>query len=406
MSMDKAIRFGGMSRRQVGMTIVKAALESQDMCPTELARLTGHSPTTVLRYRSGESVPSRAFLLDLLDKAPGVGFTFREIASPLGYRWVGSRDPRKFRRFGEFFSSVRVHANRNRDHFAIKLGVAVEAVRDVEHGLLPERPLLANLAKHYLPPDLNADAIAEAFPVLRPSAEELSIRATIEEIRSLGAGSRTRLALENELAGRLFPIARSMARKAGIAYGKPRDAEDVCGEAIVLAVKRQDPRRGLFFPYLKIVVRGLVRELNRMDMQSGVSAALRKHGFAYKEARRDLIQKLQREPTTQDLADYLDLPETVIFETARALDASFCALPENLESCLDRAVDLRPSGDTTATEEAQAFDRLLSLPDEQRELLFLHYYDNLLIEEVAERAGLQITEATLKLQWALAQLGG
>ena len=121
------------------MTVVRAALESQDMCPAELARLTGHSTTTVLRYRAGGNVPSRAFLLDLLDKAPEVGFTFREIASPLGYRWVGSLDPQKFRRFGEFLSSVRVHTNRNRDHFAIKLSVGVDVVRDVEHGLLPDR---------------------------------------------------------------------------------------------------------------------------------------------------------------------------------------------------------------------------------------------------------------------------
>src|SRR5690349_19344955 len=133
-----------MSRRQVSVHVIESVLARLDGCPAVLARLVNHSPTAIARYRQGLVVPKRAFFLDLFDKVPYFGITFLQVAAPLGYAWVSSRDPRRFRRFSEFFSAVRIQEGESRDLFAAKLSVSAVCVRDIEHGAIPDRRVIAN----------------------------------------------------------------------------------------------------------------------------------------------------------------------------------------------------------------------------------------------------------------------
>jgi len=165
-----------MSRRQGGKYVIEAVLSALDMSTTELARLTGYAQVTISRYRAGKYVPTKVFLLDLLDKAPNVEFTFEQAAWRLGFPLKDSRDPRRFQSFADYFASIRIIEKRNRDQFAVKLGITPQEIKDIEHGVLPDAHVVRRLAKSFLQPDFSADDVTAAFGQLRPDELEVELR--------------------------------------------------------------------------------------------------------------------------------------------------------------------------------------------------------------------------------------
>jgi hypothetical protein len=372
-----------------------------------LARLVGHSPTSISRYRDGNAMPKRAFFLDLFDKAPYFGVSFHRVAAPLGFRWIESRDHRKFRRFSDFFTVVRIQSGDRRDLCAAKLGVSEACIRDVEHGVVPDGRVIANFVRQYFAPGVDVAALKAALPVLDPSDVEQDLRERVVQLQRMDRRNPNRMVLESDLAKDLLRIAGPMARKAGLALGRPRDADEVCGEAVFRVMRKFESRRGLLLPYLKKMVGVLIRELNRIDMQSGVAAALRKYGPRYKEAWTELSQDLRRDPTERELINYSGLSESAVIEVAWALRAGFAEFVEDFDQGVrNLEIVLHPYDEPDYWSGGESVERVRRLPHIQQELLFMRFVDELSPSRIAGEIGRPEDEVELKLNWAVAQLGG
>jgi DNA-directed RNA polymerase specialized sigma subunit len=393
-----------MSRRQAGKYLIEAALSALDMCTAELARLTGHAPVTLSRYKVGKRVPTKVFLLDLLDKAPNVGFTFDQIAPRLGYRWIGSKDPRRFQSFADYFGSIRVVERRNRDQFAIKLGISPQDVKDIEHGVLPEMSVIRKIVKLFLRPDYSVDDVIDAFAQLRPDTQMAELREQFVKFQHLPTGDSVRKDMENAIIEDCVPMAQRIAYSVAWRLNRPELAEEIWGEGLVLAVRDHDPRRGYLPGYLKARIKGLARGILWSGMQSGVSTVLRDYGLMVREAEEFLLQDLGRSPREAEIAQYLDIPPEIVREVSQALLASHTALSDNLEFLLQDAVEISSGSQLWADTDDLLVGRFRKLPEDEKELLYLHYFDQISIREIAEITRLLEGEVSTKIRWAVARL--
>jgi len=374
------------------------------MCSAEMARLTGHAPTTVARYKAGKRVPTKVFLLDLLDKAPNIGFTFDQIAPKLGYRWSGSRDPQRYDTFADYFAAIRIMERRNRDQFAIKISITAEDVKDIEHGVLPEPQVVRRFVKVFLRPHFSYDDVVDAFAQLRPDQEAAELRERFLKFQHLPKSDPTRKAMEDVIIEECVPMAKRIAQSVAWRLRHPELAEEVWGEGLVVAVRDHDPRRGYLPGYLRARIKGLARGILWSRMQSGVSAVLRDYGLMVREADEFLTKDFGRSPTEAEIAQYLDIAPAKVSEVTQATLAKHTAVSESLEFLLQHAVDVGFADEPWAATENALAARFRELPEQERELLFLHYHDRIPVPEIAETTGLTEEDVTARLRWAIAWL--
>ncbi|SNT38852.1 DNA-directed RNA polymerase specialized sigma subunit [Asanoa hainanensis] len=371
------------------------------MSSPQVARLTGHAPTTLARYKAGKRVPTKAFLLDLLEKAPNIGLSFDQLAPKLGYRWSGSKDPGCYESFADYFVAIRIMERRNRDQFAIKLGVATQDVIDIEHGVLPDTLLVKKFVRVFLRPDFSVADVTQAFWQLRPDALEAELRERFLTFQHLPFGDSTRKAMEDSIIVDCAPMAENIAKSVAWRFRRPELAEEIWGEGLVLAARNHDPRRGFFPGYLRARIRGLARGIIWGKMQTGVGNVLREYGPMVREAEDFLLQEFGRGPTEAEIAHYLDIPESTVGEVSRALIASQAAVSENLEFLLHHAVDVGSASELRSGKDSELVDRLGA---EIKELLLLHYEDQLPTCEVATITGMTEDDVIAKVKWAVAWL--
>ncbi|MDI6097830.1 hypothetical protein QLQ12_04355 [Actinoplanes sp. NEAU-A12] len=137
-----------LSRRQAGKYFIDTVLQVLNMRPAQLSALTGHAAVTVSRYRAGKRVPTMGFILDLVDAAPNAGFTVDQVAPRLGHPWRATKDPERHRTFADYVITVRVLARLPGNQFAIKSGLTIDCVRDLERGVLPDDAVLRKFVRH------------------------------------------------------------------------------------------------------------------------------------------------------------------------------------------------------------------------------------------------------------------
>jgi DNA-directed RNA polymerase specialized sigma subunit len=359
---------------------------------------------TISRYRTGKRVPTKAFLLDLLDRAPNAGFTFDQIAPRLGHPWTGSRDPRRYQNFADYAASIRVLERANRDQFAIKLDVTIDDVRDLEHGVLPDEAMVRKLARVFLRPHYSPKDIIAAFPQLRPDEHARDFRERFLKFQHLPKGDPARRAMENAIIEDGVPMAQCIARAVAWRYRRPELAEEIWGEGLVLAVRDHDPRRGFLPGYLKARIRGLARGIIWSRMQTGVSAVLRDYGLMVREAEESLLQDFGRSPTEAEIAQYLDVPTKVVGEVSQALRASDAVLTDNLELLLQDVTAMSIAARQWADSDDALVRQLRRLSAEEKELLYLFYFDELPMPEIARITCSPEADVSSGLKWALARL--
>lgn len=73
--------------------LIEIVLAELDMNASDLARLLECSPSTVRRYHRGMRVPTRIFVLNLLDTVPDPRLSYGKITRALGRRCADSKDP-------------------------------------------------------------------------------------------------------------------------------------------------------------------------------------------------------------------------------------------------------------------------------------------------------------------------
>ena len=393
------------SRRRAAKRYIEWACRELEMSPPEIGRLTGYSPITINDYLIGRRCPSRRFLLDLLDKAPLADVAFQEIAPLLGVRRGECPSPANYRRkpLHEYLAAVRVSMRRTRDQFAAKMGVTADRVKSVEHGHIPDSDYLLRLSR-VLPSPITLDLIVAAFPVLRPTALDVKLRQSLERVRLRSDADPRRGDLENDLATELMPEAKRMALNAAWKIRRPEYAEEVWGEAIALTIRRHDPKKGLMLSYLNASIRGLIHDLVRGNQHTGTATILHDYGATVREAEDALFEQLGRLPSDDEIADRTDLRVGLVSEVRRARAACIHVGGDELDFFLQHALDIIPSSESASGEDQ--IRRLREMPDEWREIIYLHFHDHLSLEEIMTETDLPEDSAVTTIEAAVKMLRG
>ena len=178
--------------------------------------------------------------------------------------------------------------------------------------------------------------------------------------------------------------------------GEPLDdLEQVAFEGLVKAVERFDPDRGPGFAAFAVptIVGEIKRHFRDHTWATKVPRAAKELATRLTAATEALSVQLHRAPTVPELADALGVSEDVVIE---ALDARTAYRPASLSTPADRDGG-RTLGDTLATDD-RGFARveahitveglLASLPERERRILELRYFDELSQDQIAARVGI------------------
>ena len=232
------------------------------------------------------------------------------------------------------------------------------------------------------------------------------------QLKSLEEGSAPYLRQREVIAQRCLPLAEHIARRYGGRGESHDDLVQVARVGLVSAINRFDVDNGADF--LSFAVPTMMGEVRRH---------FRDHGWAVKvprgikeilpqlnRARSELSQRLGRAPNATEVAEFLGLERQTVVEATiasgnystistdmtfgsdddhLALSDTFGSIDSNLEKVLD-VESVRPL--------------LAALPDRERIVLRLRFFDNMTQTQIAERVGCSQMHVSRLLTKALERL--
>ncbi|MBX2861422.1 MAG: FliA/WhiG family RNA polymerase sigma factor [Vampirovibrio sp.] len=161
------------------------------------------------------------------------------------------------------------------------------------------------------------------------------------------------------------------------------------------AVERFDPERGLKFETYAITrIRGSI--IDQLRFQDWVPRGVRKRSKDLGEAMARLEEKLGRVPTTDELAEELNVTKakikTMLAESSNlvlSLDESYAGdTSDNPNSLLEMVEDKNspdPQGEYEAMElKKRLAESIASLPEREKLLIALYYHENMTLKEIGE----------------------
>lgn len=204
-------------------------------------------------------------------------------------------------------------------------------------------------------------------------------------------------AARDELTRIYLWVVRYVAGRLMIGMPSHLDQGDIEGHGcfgLLEAVNRYDPERGVRFETFAIPwIRGACLEgLKAMQW----APALRKRARQFERAQEELLSRLDREPSREELADYLNLSlEEVEKRIAEIGTLAILSLDESFTHDDGESATLGERlGDTTAadpeaesqfSEKREVLARTIeSLPEKERLVISLLYYEGLMAREISE----------------------
>ena len=215
-----------------------------------------------------------------------------------------------------------------------------------------------------------------------------------------------------ELVEGYLPLSRAIARKFTGRGVEQEDLEQVAALALMKAIERFQPERGLKFstyatPTIAGEVRNYLRDkggLLRMNRDSRLLL------FRLQKVRDELLQQLQREPSMRELARAMELSDD---ELLALLDARAASEVVSMDSAVGDEADGASLGDFLGETERgyqRVEDRawmewvLTQVTPTERRLLELRYMDRLGQRETAARLGVSQMQVSRMERRILARL--
>lgn len=165
--------------------------------------------------------------------------------------------------------------------------------------------------------------------------------------------------------------------------------------ALIECIDRYDPDRGASFDtYSYLGIRGAI--LKYLRKQNWLPNRVWEARKRITQGRAELGQKLMREPSDRELADYLGLSEKqldgLIFEMSvidtvsfeELLESSYMGASDGAGAVMEGDVSDRLLHDELQEALAAAID---ALPPKQKQVISLYYYENLNLREIGEVLG-------------------
>lgn len=216
--------------------------------------------------------------------------------------------------------------------------------------------------------------------------------------RRLKPGSAT----EAELVDKYIPLVRTVVARLAMTLPPHVDSEDLYSAGLgglLSAIRQYDPTAGTAFEtYARLRIRGaILDELRRMDW---VPRSVHTKARKVQAAMQQLEQLKGRLATDEEVAKSLNIPlaeyhewlEEIRPATFVCLDAAFNSEFDDSLSQYESLPDQRqenPLDGTFRREVARLItERLQQLPEMQRKVLALYYFEDMRLREIAEAFGL------------------
>jgi RNA polymerase sigma factor for flagellar operon FliA len=253
---------------------------------------------------------------------------------------------------------------------------------------------------------MTAQPDCELAPVqTRPAETDQRIDATQLWRRYAKSGHGS--PIESEIVQRHLPLVKTVVGRVAMSLPAHVDAEDLYSAGLVgllNAVRRFNPKSGASFEtYARVRIRGAVfDELRRLDW---VPRSVHEKARKVEEVMRQLEQKLGRTPGESEMAAALKLSVEhyrILLDEIRpatfvCLDSVRGQESDDGLSQYESVADERQGdpGDRAAQRELARLitDRLEALPEMQRKVLALYYFEDLRLREIAEVFG--VTESRI-----------
>ena len=220
-----------------------------------------------------------------------------------------------------------------------------------------------------------------------------------------------RRGLREELVGGFFPVVQHIARRYCDRGEPTADLEQVGAIGLLGALERFDPDRGADF--LSFAVPTITGEIRRhfrdRTWAMRVPRRLKDLRGPVRDAIDTLSNSLERAPRPSEIAAHLDIPVAEIVDVlnaqyayrATSLDALVGPSPDAAEGDLLGSVDAALSTAGYRSELRQAF---AELPDRERTILVLRFFEDLTQTQIAARLGLSQMHVSRLLAQSLAIL--
>jgi RNA polymerase sigma-B factor len=240
-----------------------------------------------------------------------------------------------------------------------------------------------------------------------PDREEL--QRLFEEYRSTDD-----MVLRDRLVEAHLGLAEYLARRFD-RRGEPLDdLIQVASLALIKAVERFDPSRGLEFSTFAVptIVGELKRHFRDKSWAVRVSRRLQELHLRLGTAVSDLTHELGRSPTIPEIATRLDVTSEEVLEAmeaGRAYRSSSLDVPVSGDDAEGNTPLSARLGDTDdnlkqVDERSQLASLLRDLPERERTILVLRFYDGLTQSQIAERIGISQMHVSRLLSRTLEQL--
>jgi len=216
-----------------------------------------------------------------------------------------------------------------------------------------------------------------------------------------------------QLVERFLPLARKLARRFQGAQEPMEDLVQVASLALVKAINRFEPRRGVTFQ--SFAVPTIVGELKRYFRDTGwavhVPRGAQERAVKVEQTRRRMAAESGREPTFNDLAEYLELS---IEEVVEAVEVSSAHHAVSLETPREDGDEQAGTLGDSIGEVDERYDLVDTgicieqaakhLPERDRLALALRFVGDRTQTDIASEMGVSQMQVSRILRGALATL--
>ena len=234
----------------------------------------------------------------------------------------------------------------------------------------------------------------------RMAIEDLDAAELIERANSDGA-------YQDEVIRRYGPLASAVGRRfrgKGVPDG---DLDQVAMLGLISAMHRFEPEKGEFEAFAAVTMAGeLKRYLRDRAWSVRVPRGLQETALEVGKASEALSQELGHEPTPAELANKLDLTEAEVVDAQKARVAyrwesieapapeTGLSIGDQLGEAKDDAAELWP----------ELEEQLNRLPEREREIVYLRFFEDLTQSEIAEHLGMSQMHVSRLLSRSLEKL--
>jgi len=222
------------------------------------------------------------------------------------------------------------------------------------------------------------------------------------------------VAARDELVARYLPLARHLARRFGRDGPHAEDLFQVASLALLKAIERFEPSRGLAFS--SFATPTIVGELKRYFRDKGwavrVPRDLQERAVRVRRCAEELESELGRTPTAAELAERVGATVEEVLEAREAADAQH-GLSLSRPAGGDGDVEERTLGDTlgaedralSGAEDSAMIDGLLShLDDRARTILRLRFHEDMTQSEIGRELGISQMHVSRLMRQSLTRL--